>query len=49
VRREIAMRQSVYRKRVSDGRMKQDAADREIATMAAVLDTLLDLQRAGVL
>jgi len=40
VRREVAMRERVYRRRVSDGRMRQEAADREIVTMRAVLSRL---------
>jgi len=40
VRREIGMRERVYPKWVSAGRMKQDAADRELAAMRAVLATL---------
>ena len=40
VRREIGMRERVYPKWVSAGRMKQDVADREIAAMRAVLLTL---------
>ncbi len=44
VRREIAMRERVYPKWVSAGRMKAEAAEREIAAMCAVLKTLLSLQ-----
>jgi len=44
VRREIGMRERVYPKWVSAGRMKQDAADRELAAMRAVLTTLETLQ-----
>lgn len=40
VRRELAMRKNVYSKRVRDGKMKQADADREIAAMQAVHDTL---------
>ena len=40
VEREIAMRVSVYGRRVQDGRMKQEKADAEIAAMRAVLATL---------
>lgn len=43
VRREIAVRESVYRRRVADGKMKQAAADKEIAHMTAVLHTLQGL------
>jgi hypothetical protein len=44
VRREIALRERVYPKFVSGGRMKQAAADDEIAAMKAVLETLADFQ-----
>jgi hypothetical protein len=40
VRREIAMRERVYPKWVAAKRMKEDAADRELAVMRAVLATL---------
>ena len=40
VLREIAMRERVYPKWVKDGRMKQESADYEIATMKDVLHTL---------
>lgn len=40
VRREIAMRQSVYPKWVAAKRMKQQQADHEIAAMQSVLRTL---------
>lgn len=36
VRREIAMRRSVYGNRVRDGRMRQSDADREIGLMEAI-------------
>jgi hypothetical protein len=36
--RELALRRSVYPKRVRDGRMKQAHADHEIACMEAVVD-----------
>lgn len=41
VRRELAMRQRVYAQWVAGGRMKQEAADKELAAMQAVHDTLL--------
>jgi len=44
VRREIAMRERVYPKWVNAGRMKAEAAERGIAAMRAVLETLLSLQ-----
>jgi hypothetical protein len=38
------MRERVYPKWVNAGRMKAEAAEREIAAMRAVLETLLSLQ-----
>ena len=46
VRREIAMREHVYPRQVSAGRLRQTAADRELALMRAVLRTLLTLRSA---
>lgn len=43
VEREIVMRERVYPRRVGDGKMRQEAADRELATMRAVLATLRKL------
>jgi hypothetical protein len=43
VHREIGMRERVYPKFVMSGKMKQEAADREIACMKAVHMTLLAL------
>jgi hypothetical protein len=40
-RRELAMRKNVYPKWVAAGRMKQDAADKEIAAMQAIHDALM--------
>lgn len=40
IRREIAMRRNVYPKWIAAGRMTQDAADRELATMQAVHDDI---------
>lgn len=40
VKREIGMRRRVYASWVANGRMKQAAADHEIAAMEAVLATL---------
>jgi hypothetical protein len=48
VDREITFRLRCYPKWVCDKRMTQEAADREIATMRAVLANLRDLERAGV-
>ena len=47
VRREIGMRKGVYPRWVASGKIKQDAADREIERMEAVLKTLMDLQAKG--
>lgn len=41
VRRELAMRQRAYPKWVAGGRMKQPEADKELAAMQAVHDTLM--------
>jgi hypothetical protein len=46
VRREMAMRKRVYARRVQDGKMSQVTADRELAEMAAVYETLQRLERA---
>lgn len=40
VRRELAMRRNVYPKWVANGRMTQQAAEKEMAGMQAVHDTL---------
>lgn len=45
VRRELAMRQRVFPRWVSAGKMQQADADREITTMIAVLATLQEVQR----
>ena len=45
VRREIAMRERVYPRRVADRKMTQRQADLELARMRTVLDTLLDIER----
>lgn len=44
VEREIAQRERVYPRWVADGRMPQATANRQIATMRAVLATLKGLQ-----
>lgn len=41
VRRELAMRRNVYPKWVASGRMKQSEADKELAAMQAVHDSLM--------
>lgn len=48
VRRELALRKNVYRRRVSEGRMKPEEAAREYATMLAVMLTLRDVLEGGV-
>lgn len=40
VEREIAFRRRAYPRFVSGGRMRQENADREIATMEAILERL---------
>jgi hypothetical protein len=40
IRREIALREQVYPRRVADRRMSQRLADRELLLMRAVLKTL---------
>jgi hypothetical protein len=44
VKREVAMRTNVYPKLVASGRMKQGMADRELAAMKAVLETLQKIE-----
>lgn len=44
VKREIGIRERVYPAWVKNGRMKQDASDREITNMKAVLHMLMKLQ-----
>lgn len=46
VLREIAMRQQVYPKRVTDKKMKHEEMVREIATMKAVLNFLIESEAA---
>lgn len=45
VRREIAMRQRVYPKRIEAGSMQKSKADFQILVMEAVLISLQDLAR----
>ena len=47
VKREIAMRERVYPRRVADGKMKQQDADREIEAMRAVLETVEKVERVS--
>lgn len=49
VKREIAMRERVYPRWIQDGKMKQAAADRQIAAMKSVLETLqAEKERRGL-
>lgn len=43
-RRELAYRKRVYPRWVSEGRMKQDAANKECDAMEAIIETLLKLK-----
>ena len=45
VERELRFRRHVYARRVADGQMRQTQADREIALMEAVRETLLTIGR----
>lgn len=47
VKREIAMRERIYSRRVADGKMKQQDADREIEAMRAVLETVEKVERVS--
>ena len=47
VKREIAMRERVYSRRVADGKMKQQDADREIEAMRAFLETVEKVERVS--
>ena len=44
VAREIALRTRVYPKFVASGRMKQETADKELAAMTTVIETLKRLR-----
>lgn len=44
VEREVRLRRSAYVRWAASGRMKQAEADREIAAMEAVLDTLREVE-----
>jgi hypothetical protein len=48
VSREIQMRESVYGRQVSSGKLKKELADRRMATMQAVLDMLLKEKAARI-
>jgi hypothetical protein len=43
--REVAIRQSVYAHRVMSGKMRQAAADEELARMRAIHRTLVGIER----
>lgn len=45
VEREISMRRRVYPRWVENKRMSREKADKEIATMEAVLETLKEVQK----
>lgn len=47
VEREISMRNHVCFRRVGAGQMSREKAEREIALMEAVLDTLRTVERCG--
>lgn len=47
VEREISMRNRVYFRRVGAGQMSLQYAEREIALMEAVLETLRTVERCG--
>jgi hypothetical protein len=47
IRRELALRLRVYPKWVEAGKMKQAEADKELAYMQAVHDTLTELKKKG--
>lgn len=49
MKREIRLRERVYPQLVRAGQMSQAQADREIATMQAILRTLLTLRPQGSL
>lgn len=44
VKRELTMRGKVYTHQIARGKMRHDEAEREIETMRAVLQTLMDVQ-----
>lgn len=45
-KREVAMRERVYARRVAAGSMTQTLADRELAAMRAIVETLEKLAEA---
>jgi hypothetical protein len=46
-RRELAMRMRVYPRWIAMGKMKQDAADHEIAAMTAIVATLVGVKECA--
>lgn len=49
VKRELAMRERVYPRWISAGKLNQAKADRQLRVMRAVLKRLLLAERAGAL
>lgn len=47
VRREIKLRERVYQRRVSEGKMSQALADNELEAMGAVLATLSAIEEGA--
>jgi hypothetical protein len=47
-KREIGYRKHVYARQVSAGKLKQEAADRKIAVMRAIQNTLERIKEVGV-
>lgn len=47
IERELRMRSRVYSRMVSEKKMTQALADRELRQMRAVLDTLINLKNKG--
>jgi hypothetical protein len=45
-RRELAMRRACYPKWVAAGRLKQEKAEHELATMADIVETLEQIKEA---
>lgn len=46
VERELRYRRQLYPRRVAEGKLEQWAADKQIALMVAVLETLLAVKKA---
>lgn len=45
--RELAFRISIYPRRIRDGKLRQDQADRQIACQRAIIETLKRVQEGG--